>query len=185
MVALDYVLAAALLTAPPDSTTPPPAPPDVVALQPLLQQVALNWEILDPREVRYLLTRDDDFSSDLNLLRRRYHDLRDAPLVHDCMRFPSRTEVSELLTFNRNYRQFLERCRDVNPSSAWEIYETMTEVDRLYHLWDNIRDSRCDYYYVTIRRQALKRVRDEIGCAAFYNGQFPPHVPIWRFQRAE
>ena len=83
------------------------------------------------------------------------------------------------------YRQYLENRRQMNPSSSWELCETIGEVDRLYHLWDNIRDSRCDYYYVTIRRQALKKIRDEIGVAAFYNGQLPPHVPVWRFQRID
>ena len=37
--------------------------------------LAVQWEILDPGEVRYVLTRSEDFASDLKLLRRRYHEL--------------------------------------------------------------------------------------------------------------
>lgn len=185
MFPLDYLMAAALITTPPQTQAPPAAPPEVVSLRPWLQHVGLTWEILDSREVRYLLSRADDFSTDLNLLRRRHHDLHDAPALHECMRFPCRNEVSDLLTFNRAYRQHLETQRALNPACSWVFFETLGEVDRLYHIWDNIRDSRCEYYYVTIRRQALKRVRDQVGTAAFYNGQLPPHVPTWRFQRVD
>ncbi len=186
MFPLDYVLAAALLATAPDPQENPPAMPEQhVVLKTMLQQVAINHEILDPREVRYILTRDEDFQSDLNLLRRRAQDLEDAPLLHECMRFPSRAQVTDLLAFNRAYRQHLEERRALEITSNWDYHETMTEVDRLYQIWDNIRDTRCDYYYITVRRQALKKVRDAVGVQAFYNGTFPPHVPVWRFQRID
>ena len=50
-------------------------------LRPTIQAVAVQWEILDAREERYVLTRNEDFNSDLKLLRRRYADLADAPPV--------------------------------------------------------------------------------------------------------
>ena len=52
MLPLDYVLAAALLTAPPDAADAPGAADTYAALCPLMQQIALRWEVLDPREVR-------------------------------------------------------------------------------------------------------------------------------------
>jgi hypothetical protein len=61
----------------------------------------------------------------------------------------------------------------------------MQEADRLYQVWDTVRDARCDYYYVTVRRQALKRLRDMLGSDAYYSGVLPPHVPLWRFQRVD
>jgi hypothetical protein len=59
----------------------------------------------------------------------------------------------------------------------------LQETDRLYQVWDAVRDARCDYYYVTVRRQALKRLRELIGDEAYYSASFPPCVPFWRFQQ--
>jgi hypothetical protein len=33
-----------------------------------------------------------------------------------------------------------------------------------------------------VRRQALKQLRTLIGAEAYYTGQLPPHVPLWRFE---
>jgi len=185
MFPLDYIVAAALLVAPPDCVDPAASVDAHAALCPALQQLAVGWEILDPREARYVLVSKEDYRSDLAMMRQRYHDLRDAPPLHDCMRFPSRAAVSELLAFNRAYREHLEKRKELERTSAYGYQEALEEADRLFQLWDSIRDTRCEYYYVTVRRQALKRVRDTMGTAAFYNGIYPPHVPVWRFQRID
>ena len=61
----------------------------------------------------------------------------------------------------------------------------LLEADRLYQIWDLVRDNRCDYYYVTVRRQALKKLKEMIGDQAYYSGQLPPHVPVWQFARID
>jgi hypothetical protein len=185
MFPFDYLLAVALLTAPSDSPDPSGPPESYAQLQPALQSLAVQWEILDPREVRYVLTRPEDFFSDLKLLRRRYHDLVDAPPLVDCHRFPERAVVSDLLTFNRSYRQHLDTCLSVELVRWWELREALQETDRLYHVWDTVRDARCDYYYVTVRRQALKRLRELLGDEGYCTATLPPHVPLWRFQRID
>ena len=185
MIPLDYVLAVALLASPAETVDAPEAAPQFANLRPTLQAVAVQWEILDPREVRYVLTRNEDFTSDLTLLRRRHADLDGAPPVHDCVRFPDRTVVNEMLAFNRAYRQNLETRLSVETVCWWDLRETLQEADRLYQIWDLVRDSRCDYYYVTVRRQALKKVKETVGDAAYYNGTMPPHVPVWRFTRID
>ena len=55
------------------------------------------------------------------------------------------------------------------------------ETDRLYQVWDSVRDARCDFYYVTVRRQALKKLRDLIGEDAYLDAELPANVPTWRF----
>jgi hypothetical protein len=150
-----------------------------------LRNLCLYWEILDPREVRYVLTRPEDFPSDLKLLRRRYADLKDAPPLSDCMRFPDRSLVNDMLAFNRVYRQHLTNRQALERDNAWELREMILETDRLYAIWDLARDARCDYYYVTVRRQALKKIKEEIGDQAFYSGYLPPHVPVWQFERID
>lgn len=185
MFPLDFLLAAALLTAPADAPEMTVAPEIHARLQPALQTLALQWEILDPREVRYVLTRAEDFEADLQLLRRRYHDLADAPPLADANRFPERAVVADLLAFNRSYRQHLDARMSVEFVHWWELREALQEADQLYQVWDTVRDARCDYYYVTVRRQALKRLREAIGADAYHGGNLPPHVPIWRFQRID
>jgi hypothetical protein len=184
MITLDYLLAAALLTAPADRDVAI-TPDRFGTLGSAVQKLALQWEILDPREVRYVLTRPEDFTADLKLLQRRYHELANAPPVSDCLRFPDRGVVSELLAFNRAYRQQMDTRQQVELVHWWEFREAVQEADRLYQIWDNVRDARCDYYYVTVRRHALKKLRDTIGPEAYYAGTLPPHVPVWRFQRID
>ena len=185
MFPLDYVLAVALLGAPADGTEPPGAAECYATLRPTLQELAVHWEILDPREMRYVLTRPEDFGSDLKLLRRRHHELADAPPLHDGMRFPDRALISDLLSFNRAYRQHLDTRQAMEVASWWELREALQEADRLYQIWDTVRDARCDYYYVTVRRQALKKLKETVGDQAYYSGVLPPHVPVWRFARIE
>ena len=60
----------------------------------------------------------------------------------------------------------------------------VAETDRLYRVWDAVRDARCEFYYVTVRRQALKRLKEMVGDEAFAEVDLPPHVPGWRFQEA-
>jgi len=188
MFTLDYVLAIALLTSPAEGTDflEEATTPEVFsAIHATLQAVAIQWEILDPREIRYVLTRPEDFASDLKLLRRRYQDLKDAPPLLDCQRFPDRSTISDLLAFNRAYRQYLDNRQSLEMVHTWEVRDALQEADHLYHVWDTARDARCDYYYVTVRRQALKRLREMVGVEAYYTSNLPPHVPVWRFQHIE
>jgi len=185
MIPLDYMLAVALLATPSDSLDLTNISERFVTVRPTVQALAINWEILDPREVRYVLMRSDDFSGDLKLLRRRYQELADAPPLHDQMRFPDRALINDLLAFNRSYRQFLDNRQSMELTYWWELREMLQEVDRLYSIWDTVRDARCDYYYITVRRQALKKLKETIGDEAYYSGHLPPHVPIWQFARID
>jgi hypothetical protein len=38
---------------------------------------------------------------------------------------------------------------------------------------------------VTVRRQALKKLRETVGEDAYWSGCLPPHVPVWRFARID
>jgi hypothetical protein len=185
MLPCDYLLAVALLTASPGASDSAAMPPLYAAMRLPVQALAVKWEILDPREVRYILARSEDFGSDLNLLRRRYHDLAAAPSVVDCYRFPDRAQVNDLLAFNRAYRQHIDTRQPVELVHWWDLRVAIQEADRLYQIWDTVRDARCDYYYITVRRQALKRLREMLGDDAYYAGNLPPCVPVWRFQKID
>jgi hypothetical protein len=148
----------------------------------IYQLVFLYNEILDERELRYVFSQHKEFLSDFNMVIRRAKDLENAPHLWECVILPDRSLANELLMFNRAYRKYLEDC-----SSVWfDVYSknwllaTKEENEALYQIWDCVRDARCVYYYVHIRRQALKRLVDTVG-PLDNNFKLPPHVPIWRF----
>ncbi len=184
MAAYDLILAAALLAAPPGTPEDVPTPDRWPAVQDALHKTAIRLEILDERETRYVLARAEDYQTDLELLRRRYQELRDAPRLADSDRFPAREAVNQMIQFNRTYRGFLEGRQVWEADRAEVIGVALTETDRLYKVWDAVRDARCEFYYVTVRRQALKRLRDTLGETAYTAAELPPHVPAWRFQPA-
>ena len=177
----DLILAAMLLTTPPGVAEPPPSEGQWPGVRDAVHTLAVKWEILDPRETRYVLTRPDDFSGDLNMLRRRYVELQDAPPVAEAKRFPDRAAVNELVRFNRSYLKHLQQRQLLELDRAEALRAVMWETDRLYQVWDAVRDARCEFYYVTVRRHALKKLKDLIGSEAYQTASLPPTVPTWRF----
>jgi hypothetical protein len=184
MMPLDYVLAVAALTATGGWEEGDRLHEHACLARPV-RTVALHWEILDHREARSVLGRPDDFAVDLQLLRRRYRELVDAPPLVDCMRFPGRELVCELLAFNRDYHARMTRRRDAEGKDRTELNDAVAETDQLYHIWDLVRDARSEFYYVSVRRQALAALREALGWSDYYRGVLPPHVPVWRFARMD
>src|SRR5262245_3041527 len=131
MSASDLLLAAALISAP--VGTPEQTPPEDrwIIVRDSIHETAVDWELMDPRETRYLLATRDDFETDLNLLRKRHAELANAPRLEECRRLPDRRVVNELIKFNRAYRKHLEE------RSMWEsdrsdvLHTAMMETDRL------------------------------------------------------
>jgi hypothetical protein len=185
MTVLELILAAALLTgkAPAEMEDPAFLKSQFPSLRFALTALALDWEILDPRETRYVLAHPEDVASDVQMLKRRYQELGDAPQILDAARFPDRTVINELLAFNRAYRTHVEMRQPLEMGpNGYNLRTALREVDHLYQVWDTTRDARCEYYYVTVRRQALKRLREMLGDADYYQGRLPCHVPVWRFE---
>ncbi len=181
MTPYDLIVATALLCAPPETPEIQPSPDRWPALQEALHTTAIRMEIMDERETRYVLANVLDFEMDLNLLRRRYQDLKDAPPLADAERFPDREGVNALIQFNRGYRQHLADRQAWEADRSDVIGVALAETDRLYRVWDAVRDARCEFYYVTVRRQALKRLQESLGEDAYRRTELPPHVPAWRF----
>jgi hypothetical protein len=179
MIPLDYVLAIALLAGPGDKSDPPPVPLEV------MQDLAVSWQLLDPRERKFTLVSFTEWKANLHELRQLYKELRDAPPVEDHMRFPDRDLINELHTFNRQYRCYVEAYAAIDPRCKYECTLAISETDRLYEIWDNVRDAAMPFYYIRVRRKALKKLREEIGPENYYAGRLPPHVPLWRFNRVD
>lgn len=180
-----YVAAFALLTAPPEGPGLPAGWEAPEGLRQMVQALALEQEILDPREARYILVRPEEFQADLNLLRRRFQELAGAPPLSDSWRFPDRSTINEFLAFNRAYRQHVDVRQPLEPAHWWRYQEVLQDTDQLYQVWDTVRDARCEYYYIAVRRQALKKLREMLGDDAYYRGELPPYVPLWRFREID
>lgn len=185
---LNLALAAALTSSGSDAVECPEqkaCPPKDIShldnLRPYVVDLARYWELMDAREEKFLFHKPEEFPGDLSLLQKRFTDLQDAPPLSDCMKFPDRALVNDLLSFNRNYKSFVEEGEAMEMRHVWERMEVIREVDKLYQIWDLVRDARCEYYYVTVRRQSLKKLKEAIGEEAYHNGVLPPHVPVWRF----
>ena len=150
-------------------------------MQPAFLHVAIQAEVLEPREEQYLQGLSKDPAGDCKALQRRYEALAHTPALFEGDRFPQRALIEDFLAFNRAYRKELYASLQLNPRQADDLRDAIHEVDRLHFLWSTLRDARCPFYYVTVRRQSLQQVHDLIGAEAFFRSQLPPHVPIHHF----
>jgi hypothetical protein len=177
----DLIFAAMLLSAPVGTPEQVPPPDRWQTIQSAIHHTAIDWEILDARETRYVLAKPEDFQEDLDFLRKRRADLEEAPKVGESDRLPSRQAVNDNIRFNRAYRKNLETRMLWEPDRANVIGEAIRETERLYKMWDAIRDAKCEFHYVTVRRLALKRLMEMVGPEVYLTGELPPYVPEWRF----
>jgi len=179
---LDTLTAVILLMGIPGTPEPTPTEDAFPALRDAVHKIAIEWEILDTRETSYIFAKRSDFEADLNLLRRRYQDFKDAPRLDEANRLPERKIVNELIHFNRAFRQHLVERHHLEQDRS-EIYEAvMIETDQLYRVWDAVRDARCEFYYTSVRRQALVRLKEMLGEEDYAAVNLPPNVPTWRWR---
>jgi hypothetical protein len=146
-----------------------------------LQKEAVEQEIMDTREQRYMLSRKEDFLYDMKLLQRRREDLVNAPRLVEGNHLPPSAVISDMLAFNRRYKETLEKRQSINLARWWDWQEVIQENDRRYKVWDTVRDARCEYYYITVRRQALERLLKKLGPKKFADGDLPTVVPEHSF----
>ncbi len=159
-----------------------PAPEWHPVLAPAVQRLAVDMQLMDPRETRFLMVNPGDFAGDVYLIHNRHKEIGNAPFVEEAERFPPRELVNDFISFNRSYRHDLLERLAIDAIHGGDINAALAETEQLYRIWDAVRDARCDYYYVVVRRQSLLTLRELVGPEAFYSGRLPPHVPVWRFE---
>lgn len=177
----DLFLAAMLLSAPVGTVEQVPSAERWPTIQAALHQTAINWEILDARETRYVLAKPEDFQEDLDFLRKRRLDFENTPKVAESDRLPNRQYINDCIRFNRAYRKNLENRLVWEPDRADILNEAIQETERFYKIWDAMRDAKCEFHYITVRRLALSKLEDLLGTETFNSGELPPYVPEWRF----
>jgi hypothetical protein len=189
-MSLDLLIAFVLITTPPGDYYKFDKPE--LQRNEIIKLLALEMELLDERETNFFFNVQKDwndfrsgFVSDINFLRRRHIELKDAPSLVDRYKFPSSDVLEDLIAFNRGYRQTVLAQQAINHLKYDEYAEVLKEIDEAYEAWDILRDGTKGYYYASVRRYALKRLRTKIGDEAYNIGAMPPIVPFWRFKRIE
>ena len=173
MTGADLVLAAALLVVPPGVPEPPPPADCWPGLRAAVLQVAEDQELIDPREARYFFAKPEDFSEDVNTLRRRRAELADAPPLADAHRLPPREYLAEGRRFNREFQRHLERRAEWERDRAGVLLAAAAVAAHSGDVWDAAHDARCDYYYVPARRRDLQKLRLAVGEDAYRAGVLP------------
>lgn len=158
---------------------------DSVDMRHSLMAVSIQLELMDPREVSHWWNYRQ-FNDGCKELQVRYADLVDCPEVADSLRFPSREFCRNALEFNWNYTQHLENHLEIacDIDKPW-IEEAIKESIQLRRLWSSLEDTQAGYYYVYVKRRALREVRDTVGLKNYYQGILPPYVPLQYFQRID
>jgi len=180
MVVLQVAVAVVWLITPPDFFEVTDVNPWYRFAADPMRALALQWEVLDARETGHILARASEFKEDVRVLQERFHDLRSAPPLGEAQRFPGRDLVGDMMAFNRAFHENLSKRLEMDRIHAEELRSALSETDQLHHIWNTVHEINCPYYYVTYRRQALRQLRELIGDQAFYTGNLPPHVPLWR-----
>src|SRR5262245_56612848 len=177
------LLASAMLTASPDAMPPEKSGTWHAAVAPGMRLIALEWQILDARELGRILVDPAAFAKDLKTLQEQLCKLQHAPLLEERGRFPSLKLVELLIANNRKYHTELHHRLEIDPLHAEELRDAMNEAEELFRAWDTLRVALTQHYYVDYQRQALDRLRAQLGLTAFYRGDMPPALPTWRFPR--
>lgn len=167
---------------PPIRKTPIKEGIDYSNVKNIYQLVFIYNEIMDEREARYMFDKDHEFLNDFKIMMARSKEFENTPFIQMALLLPERVISNELLLLNRRYKNHLENEKLIwfdNYSQRW-LSDALAETEFLYQVWDHARDARCEYYYIHIRRQALKNIIEKIG-PLDHKFRMPPHVPTWRF----
>jgi len=163
--------------------SPWPVPVSQRAPEPVwqsLKQIAFRSELVGPHE-RWIT----DFRSELSYVRRHGRELLDSPPISDCTWLPPYAVAQDCRRFNLSYQRSLELRRQVLLHRQEEWTEALCEAQYLGEVWRRIETATCPSNSWVCRRRGLQQLREILGPEAYYSGQLPPCVPVWRFQLVE
>src|SRR5579864_2145987 len=97
MMTLKVIEALLLLTTPPGTLEINNPSVFHADYAPVIRALAVQMEILDRQETKFILAKAEDFAADLKILQGRYQELAYAPYLEECDHFPSRDLVEDML----------------------------------------------------------------------------------------
>jgi len=120
--------------------------------------------------------------ADVETLWWRWQDLEGCPPLAAGGRFPGWAVAHDALTFAGGYHCQLRAVAPFYLHREAEVRAALAETEALCQTWDALRDAQCGTYYVSVRRQALARLRERLGEEAWALGAMPCPVPVWRWE---
>lgn len=178
----NLVVAYALLTSPPQD---PGYVPNLLTGV-CVANVAVQLQVLDPKEVPYTFNQAGNTDTDLRMLQERWQKLRYAPRLEAAECLPDRAYVREQMSLNSIYQQQLRvRSGMLSEDLQAEIRPVIEDLERRWLLYDKISDATCPYYYISTRREALLSIVEMVGPADFYSRNFPPALPLNFFEEID
>src|SRR5262245_40551893 len=150
----EFALAVSLLVAPVGTPIPSLEDFDWLQLQSALHRVAIDWEIMDQREKKFLIVNQKDLQDDVDRLRTRYVDLAGAPKAIDAVRFPDKSIINQMIAENRSLRRDIDQRRHLETDRASGFRSAMFEIDELHEVWTTLLQAKNELYYVDVRRKA-------------------------------
>lgn len=155
-------------------------------------EVAIEQQLMDEQEKRYKFasiyhyksSSDQIFQAELETLRERYKECKDAPRMEELSRFPDRVTVDRLIDFSNAHINHLEK-ELIFTDRMYYTKELIREARKLNNAWVLLSKSQTKHYYIVSKREALRDLRDLIGKENFDAGLMPDYVPTWRFREWE
>src|SRR5579862_4439648 len=112
-----------------------------------------------------------------------WRETKDCPQLRELgERFHGWTQdaVRSAMAFNREFRAHCQSQTQLDPAHAWPWCQAMREAEKISGIYDALDDAMADWRPLSVRRQALQRVKDALG-HNWWNGALPPPVPFWTF----
>ena len=145
-----------------------------------LKLAALKLEVVGPTE-RWI----PDFRSEANYVKNHWRELKNAPPLGDVVRFPVEYISKQNRVFNLQYQHNMELKKCVYSWKFEDMEEGIREAKGLQQVWVLVDTAVCPTQSWCCRRKALMELRELRGDEAYYSGDLPPCVPLWRFATVE
>lgn len=172
----DYLIVLYILSPvePPVSSQAPPE-----AWQ-ALKTVSLHLEIVGPHE-----NWASDFRSELRYVRHYLRLLENAPPLADCDWLPPNAVATDFCNFNEQYQCHLQSQLLMAGPHTNDTGDALRESRQLHRVWDSVRRASSPNQSWAYRRRTLSQLREMVGEKAYYRGDLPPCVPVWRFREID
>jgi hypothetical protein len=116
-------------------------------------------------------------------VRNHWRELRETPTLSDAALFPAQFTVKDCHHLNHVYQRMLESRAAVYKDRQDFYRDLLSESHRLGEIWGEMETATCPTQSWVCRRRELQHLKDKLGPEDYYNGAFPPAIPLWRFSR--
>lgn len=173
------ILASMILTNPDPKAIESPCPSDRFQIMaPALRQVAIDLEILEPRDAQWYFNNTNDFVLDVGIIRDKWFKIKDAPLMWEAQRFRGYNFDASIDFINATQTRFdkLRTLRLIDTNDYARVTDDLQYRLLMYH---NARDATHTYYNISNRRESLLWLKNELTPEQWSRGELLPLLPEW------